>query len=343
MTSSPAPSRRDRCPRDGPSRGEPGRPEERRWLRLLPATPAATATLPTMEPQTRSGSGDGSLLTRLLRSVAGQAQKRIPRADLDERDPDFIRENLPMVWLLASLWYRGEVRGLGNIPDDGAGAAGRQPLGRQHDAGHDRVHARLQHLLRRRAAVLPAGSQPGSVDARRWRSCASSARWPRRRTTRARRSTRAPRCSSIRAATTRCTGRAGRATESTSTGARGSSGWRIEQNVPIVPVVSIGGQETALFLTRGERLARLFAPRQDVPPQGASDLARPTVGPQRRRHARAHPAPGQDHDRDAAADRPGEPISVPTPDVDEVYDHLIRLMQDTLDALASERRFPVLG
>src|ERR1019366_7159365 len=26
--------------------------------------------------------------------------------------------------------------------------------------------------------------------------------------------------------------------------------------VPIVPVVSIGGQETALFLTRGERLAR---------------------------------------------------------------------------------------
>ena len=32
----------------------------------------------------------------------------------------------------------------------------------------------------------------------------------------------------------------------------------------------------------------------------------------------------------------------PDPDVDEIYDHLIRLMQDTLDALASERRFPVL-
>ena len=29
--------------------------------------------------------------------------------------------------------------------------------------------------------------------------------------------------------------------------------------MPIVPVVSIGGQETALFLTRGERLARLLA------------------------------------------------------------------------------------
>jgi hypothetical protein len=33
----------------------------------------------------------------------------------------------------------------------------------------------------------------------------------------------------------------------------------------------------------------------------------------------------------------------PDPDVDEVYDHLIRLMQDTLDALAAERRFPVIG
>jgi hypothetical protein len=33
----------------------------------------------------------------------------------------------------------------------------------------------------------------------------------------------------------------------------------------------------------------------------------------------------------------------PDPDLDEVYDHIIMLMQDTLDALAAERRFPVLG
>ena len=33
----------------------------------------------------------------------------------------------------------------------------------------------------------------------------------------------------------------------------------------------------------------------------------------------------------------------PDPDVDEVYDYLIPLMQETLDALASERRLPVLG
>jgi len=33
----------------------------------------------------------------------------------------------------------------------------------------------------------------------------------------------------------------------------------------------------------------------------------------------------------------------PDPDVDEVYDHIMRLMQDTLDALAAERRLPVIG
>src|SRR5437660_5987210 len=32
----------------------------------------------------------------------------------------------------------------------------------------------------------------------------------------------------------------------------------LEKNVPIVPLVSLGGQETALFLSRGERLARLL-------------------------------------------------------------------------------------
>jgi len=33
----------------------------------------------------------------------------------------------------------------------------------------------------------------------------------------------------------------------------------------------------------------------------------------------------------------------PDPDLDEVYDHVTRAMQDTLDALAAERQLPVLG
>ena len=40
-------------------------------------------------------------------------------ADLDDRDPDFIREKLPLCWLLSSIWFRGEVRSMERIPEDG--------------------------------------------------------------------------------------------------------------------------------------------------------------------------------------------------------------------------------
>src|SRR5436190_22942681 len=59
------------------------------------------------------------LAARLVASMREQVQVRIPRADLDERDPDYIRESLPRLWLLASLYFRGEVRGLGNVPEEG--------------------------------------------------------------------------------------------------------------------------------------------------------------------------------------------------------------------------------
>jgi hypothetical protein len=62
--------------------------------------------------------GEG-LPARLVRALAGQVSRRVPPADLDERDPDYIREALPRLWLLSSLWFRGEVRGLGNIPEEG--------------------------------------------------------------------------------------------------------------------------------------------------------------------------------------------------------------------------------
>ena len=125
----------------------------------------------------------------------------------------------------------------GQHPRGGPGPAGRQPLRRQPDARHPRLHARLLRVLRRRAALLPAGPQPRAVDARAWACCASSAPSPRRPTTRARRWRRARRCSSTPAATTRSTARSGSATRSTSTGARASSALALEHDVPIVPVV----------------------------------------------------------------------------------------------------------
>jgi 1-acyl-sn-glycerol-3-phosphate acyltransferase len=116
----------------------------------------------------------------------------------------------------------------------------------------------------------------------------------------------------------------------------------LEHDVPLVPVVSIGGQETALFLGRGDRLARLFRLdrmfRLKVLP---ISLALPwvlNVG-----DMLGHiPLPAK------ITIEALPPIYLreefgPEPDLDEVYDHVTRLMQDTLDAMAAERRLPLVG
>ena len=116
----------------------------------------------------------------------------------------------------------------------------------------------------------------------------------------------------------------------------------LERDVPIVPVVSIGGQETALFLTRGERLARLLMVdrlfRLKVLPISIALPWGLNVG-----DMLGHiPLPAKITIETLPAIDLAQEFG-PDPDVDEIYDHLIRLMQDTLDALASERRLPVLG
>jgi 1-acyl-sn-glycerol-3-phosphate acyltransferase len=116
----------------------------------------------------------------------------------------------------------------------------------------------------------------------------------------------------------------------------------IEENVPIVPIVSIGGQETALFLTRGERLARLLALdrifRLKVLPISFAIPWGLNVG-----DMLGHiPLPAKiTIEALPPIDLRAEFGDDPAPE--EVYDHLIRVMQETLDALASERRLPVIG
>jgi hypothetical protein len=109
-----------------------------------------------------------------------------------------------------------------------------------------------------------------------------------------------------------------------------------------VPVVSVGGQETALFLSRGTWLAKLtgaerFLRLKVVP----ISLALPwivNVG-----DLMGHlPLPAK------ITIEVGQPIDLreqfgPEPDLNEVYAHVTGLMQDTLDGLAAERRFPVIG
>jgi 1-acyl-sn-glycerol-3-phosphate acyltransferase len=125
----------------------------------------------------------------------------------------------------------------------------------------------------------------------------------------------------------------------------GRKGWirlALEQDVPIVPVVAIGGQETSLFLSRGETLARLLQLdklfRLKVLPISIALPWGLNVG-----DMLGHiPLPAKITIETLPAINLRQEFG-PDPDVQEIYDHIIRLMQDTLDALASERRLPVLG
>lgn len=114
----------------------------------------------------------------------------------------------------------------------------------------------------------------------------------------------------------------------------------IESAVPIVPMVSIGAQESQLFLTRGnwlakrlglERLRAEILPVTFGFPFGLSVFFPPNL-----------PLPTK------IVTQVLEPIDVveefgEDPDVDAVDAHVRKVMQTALDKLAKNRRFPILG
>ena len=304
----------------------------------MEATAAQAARTNGRPPETEA---PASLPTRLVRGVASQIQRRIPAADLDERDPDYIRENLPTAWLLSSLWFRGEVRGLGNIPETGPVL-----LVGNHSGGNmtpdttvftlafcayfgvERPFYQLAHNL-----VL---SMPGLSFLRKYGTVAASPE-------------NAHKALEAGAALLVYPGGDWEVHRPSTDRNRVDFNRRkgfirlaLEHDVPIVPVVSIGGQETALFLSRGDRLARLF---------GLDRMFRLKVLP----ISLALPWGLNVGDMLGHIPLPAK-ITVEAlppiyaceefgnePDLDEVYDHVTRLMQDTLDAMAAERRLPVLG
>jgi 1-acyl-sn-glycerol-3-phosphate acyltransferase len=58
---------------------------------------------------------------RAVNRIEAQAKAVIrgAAADLEARDPEFIRFQLPAMWLLTTMYFRAEVRGLERIPEDG--------------------------------------------------------------------------------------------------------------------------------------------------------------------------------------------------------------------------------
>jgi 1-acyl-sn-glycerol-3-phosphate acyltransferase len=116
----------------------------------------------------------------------------------------------------------------------------------------------------------------------------------------------------------------------------------LEAGVPIIPLVAIGGQESGLFLTRGERVAQALKldkkarlkvlPISIGPPLGINVLDFPL----------RIPLPAK------ITIEVLDPIDLeeqfgPEPDPDEIYDEVTSHMQDALSALAEERTLPVVG
>ncbi|BBA87813.1 hypothetical protein MPSD_22610 [Mycobacterium pseudoshottsii JCM 15466] len=124
-------------------------------------------------------------------------------------------------------------------------------------------------------------------------------------------------------------------------GRKGYVSTAIEAGVPIVPAVSIGGQETQLYLSRGtwlaERLGLKRLLRSDILPLsfgfpfGFSAAIPPNL-----------PLPTK------IVTEVLDPIDViaqfgEDPDVDQVDQHVRSVMQEALTRLAATRRFPILG
>jgi 1-acyl-sn-glycerol-3-phosphate acyltransferase len=262
-------------------------------------------------------------------------------ADFDDRDPDYIRDNLPLVWLLSSLWFRGEVRNLGNVPEDrpvllvGNHSGGNMTpdtilftLAFSTYFGVERPFYQLAHNL-----VL---AHPYGQVLRKYGTVTASHDHARQALENG-------------AALLVYPGGDWEVHRSVAernkvdlAGRKGFIRLALQAGVPIVPVVSIGGQETSLFLTRGDRLAALLGIdrtlRLKVLP---ISLALPwgiNVG-----DFLGHiPLPAK------ITTEVLPPIDLHAefgddPDLDEVYDHVVGAMQDTLDSLAAERRYPVIG
>jgi 1-acyl-sn-glycerol-3-phosphate acyltransferase len=262
-------------------------------------------------------------------------------ADLDDRDPDYIRANLPTTWLLTSIWFRGEVRNLGNIPEDRAVLmVGNHSGGNLTPDTHlltlafytyfgvERPFYQLAHNLVLASPLGPILRRYGTVAAshehaqQALREGAALLVYP-----------------GGDWEVHRPTWEGGKVDFNDR---KGFIRLALNEGVPIVPVVSAGGQETALVLSRGDWLARLLQldklfrlkvlPLTVAPPWGLSvgDFL-PRVPFPAKLTVEVLP-----------------PIELeeqfgPDPDVDEIYEHVTRTMQETLDSLYAERRYPVIG
>ncbi|MBO0675950.1 acyltransferase family protein [Mycolicibacterium sp. S2-37] len=268
-----------------------------------------------------------------------QVSSRVPKADLDQRDSDYILEQLPGTWLLASLYFRADVRGLDRIPKDGPvllvgnHSGGNLPpdtfvftLAFCSYFGVERPFYQLAHNL--------VVSVPGLGWLRKFGTVAANhenARlalesgaallvypggdyevfrpsWERHRVDFG--------------------------------GRKGYVKLAREAGVPIVPVASVGGQEAALFLDRGQWLAKLLMVDKMARLKSVPILLAPPWGLVISDLIPRLPLPTkiviEVQELIAASE-------IADADDDEINAHVVASLQGGVDRLAAERRFPVVG
>jgi 1-acyl-sn-glycerol-3-phosphate acyltransferase len=260
--------------------------------------------------------------------------------DIDAWDPEYIRRVLPLWRAVLCNYFRAEVHGLDNIPDSGPSL-----LVGNHSGGiyiadtfvlatefytHFGPERRFHQLAHDVAARLPA------TGISRWGTVAASHENAHRAFDKG-----APVL--VYPGGDYETFRPSWHSDRVEFGGRkGFIRLALERGVPIVPVVAIGGQETALFATRGERAAEVTGwarltrikvlPVAFAPPFGVTVLDLPGRIPL--------PAKITIEVRPAidVAERFG-----PDPDHERVYEELTGEMQDTLSELQGERTLPIVG
>jgi 1-acyl-sn-glycerol-3-phosphate acyltransferase len=277
--------------------------------------------------------------SRMLVSDLAHPRRTLDGNDLDAWDPDYIRRVLPLWKVAVGAYFRGEVRGLENIPD------GPSLLVGNHSGG----------ILIVDTFVFASAFYDRFGPERRFHQLAHdlAARWPGTGITRwgtvAASHENARRAFDLGAPVLVYPGgdyetfRPSWHSDKIEFGGRkGFIRLALECGVPIVPVVAVGGQETALFLTRGERMAQASGwsaltrikvlPVAIAPPFGATLLDLPARLPLPAKIT-VEVRPPID-----LGDRFG-----PDPDHDEVYDAVTSDMQSALSDLQDERTLPVVG
>ena len=261
---------------------------------------------------------------------------------LERRDPEHIRRTLPAMKAYAELYHRAEVRGLDNIPAEGPvllvgnhsggtliadtfvfSAAFYEHFGPAREF-HQLAHDMVFRVPGARALVAPWGTVPASPENMKRALDRDAALlvypggdWETYRP-------------SWESATIDFAGR------------KGFARLALEFGVPIVPIVSIGGQETALFLGQGSRLARALRVDRAFRIKVLPPVLGPPIGPTVLDLPIRFPLPAK------ITVSVGQPIDLreklgANADAEDAYELVTTNMQRTLTRLGNERTVPVVG